>query len=330
MKPENDQQIAAVGAANSGRTRSTVTASLRPVTATNSAVADIVRGQIDHIYARDSNQQAAPAAPAVSQVAPNQLTDTSVQIPQVQSAATHRLNTSPPAPQAASGDQLELSPYQRTMANQVNHQPTSEDWRQYHSAWQKYYQMYYERQTILQQYTFAQQPAAENDETARANKEQVQSIEQQQAMSELRNSIREKVMKSAKQVRKSRHFIPALAGLLVLVIFVGLQFNRQIVGTVFAYTTPGNIEPQNIIVDSTVQENIGPEPKIIIPKINIDAPVIYGVGPDYNSQMAAMEKGIAHFSIPGANAVPVSVIVGCSQRCQRSATTTIAPVMAIR
>ena len=93
----------------------------------------------------------------------------------------------------------------------------------------------------------------------------------------------------------------------MLIIFVGLQFKRQIVGTVLAYTTPGNIEPQNIIVDTTVQEDVGPEPKMIIPKINIDAPVVYGIGPDYNSQMAAMQHGIAHFSIPGANAVPGQV-----------------------
>ena len=33
-------------------------------------------------------------------------------------------------------------------------------------------------------------------------------------------------------------------------------------------------------------------------------PVIYGIGPDHDSQMAAMEKGVAHFSIPGASSHP--------------------------
>ena len=46
---------------------------------------------------------------------------------------------------------------------------------------------------------------------------------------------------------------------------------------------------------------------IIIPKINIDAPVVYGIGADHDSQMKAMESGIAHFAITGANAVPGQV-----------------------
>jgi sortase A len=33
-------------------------------------------------------------------------------------------------------------------------------------------------------------------------------------------------------------------------------------------------------------------------------PVLYGVGNDYDSQMAAMAKGVAQFAIPGASSVP--------------------------
>lgn len=60
---------------------------------------------------------------------------------------------------------------------------------------------------------------------------------------------------------------------------------------------------QNIIPSPTADVEVKRGPSYDYSKINVDAPVVYGVGPDYNSQMSAMEKGIAHFSIPGASAV---------------------------
>ena len=93
----------------------------------------------------------------------------------------------------------------------------------------------------------------------------------------------------------------------MLITVLAIQFNRPIVGAIVAYTSPGTIEPQNIIVDPTVNVQVGPEPRMIIPKINVDAPVVYGVGADHTSQMKAMESGIAHFAIAGANAVPGQV-----------------------
>ena len=53
-----------------------------------------------------------------------------------------------------------------------------------------------------------------------------------------------------------------------------LQYNRVIFGAVAAYTTPGAINPQNIIVDASPDVTVGPEPRIILPKLNVDAPVI--------------------------------------------------------
>ena len=306
MKPQNDQSVTRVGTTYADQSRAHIVAAPRQTPSAHHAAADVVRSQLDHIYAGEGSEQTPHTTPVITQPAPTE-SPAPTPTPREYSPPTrHELNTAPPAPAQHDTDQ-EISAYQRTMAVGVTaRQPSKEDWRQYHSAWQKYYQMYYERQSILQQYQ-TQQVANKPSEIAPVQTSKDESIDQKQAMQELRTSIRNKVTESATRVRKSRHFIPALAGALVLIIFVGLQFNRQIVGTVLAYTTPGNIEPQNIIVDTTVQEDVGPEPKMIIPKINIDAPVVYGIGPDYNSQMAAMQHGIAHFSIPGANAVPGQV-----------------------
>jgi sortase A len=77
--------------------------------------------------------------------------------------------------------------------------------------------------------------------------------------------------------------------------------------TVNAYVSPGSIDPQNIVIDPTSSGVVSPESRLIIPKINVDVPAIYDVGIDHASQMSAMEKGVAHFPIPGANSHPGEV-----------------------
>ena len=77
-------------------------------------------------------------------------------------------------------------------------------------------------------------------------------------------------------------------------------------GNVQAYISPGAIDSQNVVVDPTSDVSVTPEPKLIIPKLNIDVPVVYGVGADDKAQLAAMEHGVAHWpggeqakSVPG-------------------------------
>ena len=317
MKPQNDQSITRVGALTTDQPRSPIVAAPRPTATTppSNAAADVVRSQLNHIYSGGSDQQTPHTTPIVKPTAPLQ-TEAEPKVepapePDHSANLDHGFNTAPPRVESPtkedsgnlSGDLSTM--YQRSAASAVR-QPSKEDWQQYHTAWQTYYQMYYERQSAIQKANSAtatnQQSAQEN--TAIGSSETTESINQKQAMEELRSSIRSKVSESADKVRKSRHFIPAIAGFAVFMVFVVIQFNRPIVGMVMAYTAPGSIEPENIIVDPTTEVDVGPEPKMIIPKINIDAPVVYGIGPDYNSQMAAMEKGIAHFAIAGANAVP--------------------------
>ena len=83
-----------------------------------------------------------------------------------------------------------------------------------------------------------------------------------------------------------------------------MQYNRLIFASVEAYVAPGNSNAVQTIYSPNSSNSVSQEPKLIIPKINVDVPVIYGVGNDNISQLKAMEKGVAHFSIPGANAVP--------------------------
>lgn len=328
MNPQNDQRNAQVGMPrNDQPTGYHVVAPPRQQTSPQQAAADVIRGQLDSIYSGGSGESTPHTTPVASpqpaqQSAPTpeptitqQPEATATPEPAVDTSG-HGLRTAPEttdkpsesttnaseSTQAVKADES-ISTYSRTMGTRIGRrQPSKDQWQQYHSAWQQYYKMYYERQYLTNTYLANQTDQVEPEEPKNG-----QTLSQQEAMKELRESIRQKVAASAVKVKKSRHFMPIVAGLIVLLAFIFLQYNRVIFGAVAAYTTPGNIEPQNIIVDPTVDVVVGPEPRMIIPKINVDAPVVYGIGPDENSQMAAMEKGIAHFSIPGANAVPGQV-----------------------
>lgn len=195
------------------------------------------------------------------------------------------------------------NPYARTHV--ANPKPEAEQWKEYHSAWQAYYQQYYQGYYGQQAATQTAQPAQDGYFTTQPEApEQPENITKDEALTELRQKLLGRVQESAKKVRKSRHFVPIAAALVVVLVFVFLQYNRTIFATVNAYVSPGAINPQNIVIDPSGDTVVGPEPKLIIPKINVDVPAVYGVGNDHNSQMAAMEKGVAHFAIPGASSHP--------------------------
>jgi sortase A len=126
-------------------------------------------------------------------------------------------------------------------------------------------------------------------------------------MADLRSRLRSKLHEQAAKVRGSRHFVPIVAALTVMLLFMFLQYNRILFANVQAYISPGNVNPVNFIVDPTTTLAVSPDPKLIIPKINVDVPVIYDTTPDYNAQMAAMQNGVAYFGIPGANSKPGQV-----------------------
>jgi sortase A len=197
------------------------------------------------------------------------------------------------------------NPYQRT--HQQSPQPTPEQWQQYHSAWQDYYQKYYERYYVghihQARQAIAAQGTAPAQQFASGN-----SVDTDEAVRDLRHQLRDTVQKKASEVRKSRHFIPIAAAFSVMLLFVFLQYNQLLIANVQAYISPGAIDPQNIIVDPNTSIAVDPAlTNIIIPKINVDAPVDYNATPDQPSQLAAMKNGLAYFGIAGANSKPGQV-----------------------
>ena len=259
-----------------------------PTTQSNQdATANVIRSQIDALYGGNvtASPQPAPAQPQPVQQTP-----------------------------VASFEQ-DINPYERN--HNPHPQPQAEQWKQYHSAWQTYYQKYYEgyytAQQAQAQTATASQPVETVDSQANSNgfftqhtdlETTTEDLNKDQALFELRQKLLGKVQNSATKVRKSRHFVPIVAALTVVLVFVFLQYNRVLFATVNAYVSPGAISPQNIVIDPSGDTSVGEESRLVIPKINVDVPAIYGVGNDYNSQMDAMAKGVAHFAIPGASSHP--------------------------
>lgn len=252
---------------------------------THVAAANVARTQLDHIYSGNTTTPTPQTTPVV---------------------------TESPVPKKQQGTP-EQNPYERTHTAQ-QHQINSEQWKQYHSAWQQYYQKYYERyyvgqvhharQTLEAKAAEAVQQQATVTPTQQNSPQSPQTLSKDEALYDLRNGLIDKVKESAGKARKSRHFVPITAALCVMLVFLFLQYNRVLFSNVQAYISPGNIDPANIIVDPVSDVAVSADPKLIIPKINVDVPVVYDTTPDSNSQLKAMESGIAYFGIPGANSKP--------------------------
>lgn len=196
-----------------------------------------------------------------------------------------------------SAEQQQTSPYQRTHTEPV--MPQADQWKQYHTAWQTYYQKYYEGY-YTHHLNQAKQAIGEQPQQT----QQSETFSTDEAVFDLHQKLIGKVKESASKVHKSRHFIPIASGLFVVLLFLFLQYNRIVIANAIAYISPGSIDPQNIVINPNTNVAVSPDPKLIIPKINVDVPVIYDIGSDYNSQMDAMTKGVAQFAIPGASSHP--------------------------
>lgn len=228
------------------------------------AAARLVRDQLDAIYNQDPKVVSATGKVSHSSRPQH------VKRPEQHQSGTHHSQTTDP-------------------------QATAQHMKQYHNQWQQYYQRYYENYYVGHLHN-----AIEKEKKARQTPEEAH----QEEMAAMREKILHKAKSSAKKARKSRHFIPIMSAVIAVVVVAFLQYNQIIIANVQAYVSPGAIDPQNIVVDPNASTQVSSDPRLIIPKINVDVPVIYNVGYDHDSQMAAMQKGVAHFAIPGANSVP--------------------------
>lgn len=217
----------------------------------------------------------------------------------------------------------------------ITHKIDSESWKKYHSAWQDYYQKYYseyysnaaKNYVAKERLKDAREKAEEEDVLKSLTKsssklrdkaglslgpgaEEVSSADEypdeEDIKTELKRRIRKKATESAKKSRRKRRYIPVLAGIAVVLIILFLQYNRLIFAPIMAYVSPGNAPASEIeAIDPTITQSVSPEPRLIIPKLNVDVPIHFGISLD--EVMSAMNNGVAHYRIAGASAYPGEV-----------------------
>ena len=198
-------------------------------------------------------------------------------------------------------------------------QATSHDWQKYHTAWQSYYQKYYGEYygKAAREYVAREKMKMERAQLEKERKEKqaaytppmvanaTMTDESQEVQDDFREKIRKKAEKRASKLRRSRHFIPLLIGGFILLVGICFQYNQVIASHIVAYMSPGNTEVNEITaIDPTLSIKTHDSPYLMIPKLNIEVPVVFGTKNDVKSMNVAMDKGVAHFSVPGASATP--------------------------
>ena len=124
----------------------------------------------------------------------------------------------------------------------------------------------------------------------------------------LKERIQKKASSSFQLSKKHRKFIPIFAGVFTVLFILFLQYNRLIFAPIMAYIAPGNANDAEITaIDPTITAAPTAEPKLIIPKLNVDVPAHFNITNDTATIDNAMNHGVAQFKIPGADALPGQV-----------------------
>lgn len=216
--------------------------------------------------------------------------------------------------QVAASTEKDLS--KTTQQTDSAYTPTAQDqqpydWQGYHKAWQQYYQQYFHRyytswwqQQKEQIKTDAIQQAASTSEINEPN-------ENQKVAQELRQKIRSKIEKQATKVKQSSHFKPIVAAISVASLFLLVNYNQVLVGAVKQYISPGGVVVTPVIVEPNIVNRVGAAPKIIIPKIGVEAPVVYDepsvAEADYEK---ALERGVVRLGTTADPGTKGNVVIG--------------------
>lgn len=204
---------------------------------------------------------------------------------------------------AQASEQTVPAPYNRTHEENF-------DWRNYHSAWQNYYQQYYQRYYYQQLQATQEKMKASDAEAAAGSKSGIvagndPSNIRKKKVDQLKEDITRTVKEHAQKARKSHHFVPIASALVVGFIFLFLQFNSVLIARVQAYVSPGAVSGDAVLIGPNTTAPVGPEPKLVIPKINVEVPVDYGVtGLSEGEIQNSLRDGATHYKLPGADAVP--------------------------
>lgn len=184
-----------------------------------------------------------------------------------------------------------------------------------HEVWQEFYEQQHQtskftRDIKAHQHRTIQKTPPHNKRYAL---ESMQTNSESRSVGEIKASLADKLSANgklnAKQHAKSLLFGIGLAAT-VGVIITFTFFNEVFIAPFISPSRSVSATP--IIGD--VNGPVGPEPKIIIPKINLEVPVVYQLGTtEEKAIQEALEEGVVHYaSTPNPGEMGIAVIVGHS------------------
>jgi sortase A len=249
----------------------------------NDRAAEYARNQVERTYLRDGEPNS-----------PNKLQPAKKMI--------HPISSTAQGQQSQKDHTLRNEPY---------------DWQQYHNAWQQYYHQYFYRyyagwwQQQRPQVATAPNHSPQNASDVFAQSEPAPLSKRNQVTKEIRSKIRHKVQTNANKFKASSHFKPLLVATSVASLFLFLNYNQVIIGSVKQYVAPGNVVTTPVIVEPNAQASVGPDPKIVIPKIGVEAPVVYDEPRvDEKSYQAALERGVVRLGNTASPGTIGNIVIG--------------------
>ena len=179
-----------------------------------------------------------------------------------------------------------------------------------HEVWQEFYANH-ARATRQHSPKPAAKQADEDNQVQQSMKAQATtgSVEQNaqgtRSVSDIKSNILGTVTARGKLQKK--HHIQSLIfglsmGLIVVGIFMFGFFNEKFIAPLI--TPSREVSSTQIIVDPSANVAVGPEPKIIIPKINLEIPMVYVDTIDEKAVQNGLENGAVHYATspkPGQN-----------------------------
>lgn len=206
--------------------------------------------------------------------------------------------------------QAELLDKQTTKRLDGLGQNVIQDWQDYHTAWQRYYQQFYHHHYANQLQMHREQASRTDVAISNVLGQTQPKSEKRREVTQLQQALHSAVANRAKIFRRSHHFVPLLSALAVGLVFLFLQYNRAVFAGVNAYISPGSTVNASdvVLVDPAANLDVGQEPKLIIPKINVNTKVLYDItSVAENKIQAGLRDGVVHYNLPGANALPGQV-----------------------
>lgn len=244
------------------------------------------------------------------------------QVHRAQSAgAIHENNVTktseqPTEQQALTSKQKVIQPLPKEEPPQLEQHETMReepfDWRLYHSAWQQYYHRYFYQ--YYANWWRQQQPylnAQTQNQKEEPNKPETENEAKKRVAREAREKLRTTVRTQAQKVSGSTHFRPIIAGLTVGLAFLFLNYNQILVGAAKQYIAPGSVVTTPVIVEPDTAGKVSKDPKIIIPKIGVEAPVVYDEPRvDEASYQKALERGVVRLGNTANPGTKGNVVIG--------------------